>query len=77
MEHLHEEGGVGSVALHVLEIQEVLPSLGHRPGNRLFQFRFSKNYISGFLSQFTSVRGFGLTAGCTSPENRKGINFHQ
>ena len=31
MQHLHEEGGVGRIALHVLEVEEVLAALGHGP----------------------------------------------
>ena len=31
MQHLHEKSGVGRVALHVLEVEEVLASLGHGP----------------------------------------------
>ena len=46
---------------------------------RLFRSRFAKSYlwISRPIQELTSVRGFGLTAGCTSPENRNSINFHQ
>ena len=29
VQHLHEQGGVGRVALHVLEVEEVLAPLGH------------------------------------------------
>jgi len=29
VKHLHEQGGVGRVALHVLEVEEVLASLSH------------------------------------------------
>ena len=47
MEHFHEKGGVGGVPLHVLEIQEILPSLGHRPENTQRSLR-----ISGFLFGF-------------------------
>ena len=65
MEHFHEKGGVGGVPLHVLEIQEILPSLGHRPENTEIIEDFGI-----FCSDFTSAQGFGLTAGCTSPENR-------
>ena len=56
MEHFHEKGGVGGVPLHVLEIQEILPSLGHRPENTQRSLR-----ISGFL--------FGFLSGRRSPEN--------
>ena len=38
---------------------------------------FNSDFPKKIISVFTSIRGFGLTAGCTSPENRKGINFHQ
>ena len=31
MQHLHEEGSVGRIALHVLEVEEVLAALGHGP----------------------------------------------
>ena len=46
---------------------------------RLFRSRFAKSYlwISRPIQELTSVRGFGLTAGCTSPENWNSINFHQ
>ena len=30
-EHFKEEGGVPGVPLHVLEVQEVISSLGHQP----------------------------------------------
>lgn len=75
MEHLHEEGGVGSVALHVLEIQEVLPSLGHRPGKIIFSKNWHVRYFFRIFSIFTSVRGSALTAGCTSPAIRRALRF--
>ena len=65
---------MGSVALHVLEIQEVLPSLGHRPGKMICLKWICQDFFSDF-SRFTSVRGSALTAGCTSPAIRRALRF--
>ena len=62
---------MGGVPLHVLEIQEVLPSLGHRPGEIIF----FKLICQVSFSIFTSVRGSALTAGCTSPAIRRALRF--
>ena len=66
---------MGSVALHVLEIQEVLPSLGHRPGGKIFIKMYSLGIFFKDFSKFTSVRGSALTAGCTSPAIRRALRF--
>lgn len=65
---------MGSVALHVLEIQEVLPSLGHRPGEMICLKWICQDFFRIF-SIFTSVRGSALTAGCTSPAIRRALRF--
>ena len=65
---------MGSVALHVLEIQEVLPSLGHRPGESIC-FKIDLSGFFSDFSRFTSVRGSALTAGCTSPAIRRALRF--
>ena len=67
---------MGSVALHVLEIQEVLPSLGHRPGEMIFLNLICQVFFfSDFFDIFTSVRGSALKAGCTSPAIRRVLRF--
>ena len=62
-EHFKEEGGVPGVPLHVLEIQEVLSPLGHRPLKReIISIQICKKLFMDFSSNLGTHLSSGIWA---------------